>query len=78
MYIYIYVYIYVYIFMYTYGRGHYWFDYIFLRSGTIIFQVPPGNYQGEPQNFNFHWPPLVFLTVPICAFADSRLKLENI
>ena len=23
--------------------------YIFLRPGTIIFQVPPGNYQGEPE-----------------------------
>ena len=47
------------------GRCHFQFDYIFLGPGTIIFQVPPGNYQGAPQFFNFLWPPAMFLTVPI-------------
>ena len=29
------------------------FSYIFLGPGTIIFQVPPGNYQGAPEFFDF-------------------------
>ena len=48
-----YIYIYTYIYIYIYGRGHFWFDYIFLGPGAIIFQVPPDNYQGAPQIFNF-------------------------
>ena len=33
------------------GRCHFQFAYIFLGPGTIIFQVPPGNYQGVPHFF---------------------------
>ena len=59
--------------MYIYGHGHYWFDYIFLWPGTIIFQVPPGNYQGAPQFLNFLWPAAVFLTVPTVLQNLTRL-----
>ena len=48
-----------------YGPGHFWLDDIFLRPGTSIFQVPPGNYQGVPEILTFLWPIAVFLTVPI-------------
>ena len=37
----------------SYERGHFWFDYIFLGPGTIIFQVPPDNYQGAPEIIDF-------------------------
>ena len=53
-----------------YGRGHYWFDYnIFLGPGTIIFQVPPDDYQGGHPIFLF---PLATCSVFDRAHVHSR------
>ena len=31
----------------------------------FLFKCPPESYQGAPQFLNSHWPPAVFLTVPM-------------
>ena len=46
---------------------------------------PPGHCQGGPHIFNFHWPPAVFLTAPICVLGalqgapkGNRPSLRNV